>query len=56
MNDGVSGIESNYSITGKRKELSNIYADINEQTTLRSRKYQFVFYVIVFVLLLIVYW
>lgn len=56
MNDGVSGIESNYSITGKRKELSNIYADINEQTTLRSRKYQFVFYVIVFILLLIVYW
>jgi hypothetical protein len=56
MNDGVSGIQSNYDITGKRKELSNIYADINEQTTLRSRKYQFVFYVIVFVLLVIVYW
>lgn len=56
MNDGVSGIQSNYFITGKRKELSNIYADINEQTTLRSRKYQFVFYVIVFVLLVIVYW
>ena len=56
MNDGVGEIEQNYGITGKRKELSNIYADINEQTTLRSRKYQFVFYVIVFVLLLIVYW
>lgn len=56
MNDGVSGIESNYFITGKRKEMNNIYADINEQTTLRSRKYQFVFYVIVFILLLIVYW
>jgi hypothetical protein len=56
MNDGVGEIEQNYGITGKRKELSNIYADINEQTTLRSRKYQFVFYVIVFVLLVIVYW
>lgn len=56
MNDGVSGIQSNYDITGKRKEMNNIYADINEQTTLRSRKYQFVFYVIVFVLLVIVYW
>ena len=56
MNDGVGVIEQDYGITGKRKELSNIYADINEQTTLRSRKYQFVFYVIVFVLLLIVYW
>lgn len=56
MNGGVGVIEQDYDITGKRKELSNIYADINEQTTLRSRKYQFVFYVIVFVLLLIVYW
>jgi len=56
MNDGVVGIGKNYLLTGKRKELNNIYADINEQTTLRSRKYQFVFYVIVFVLLVIVYW
>ena len=56
MNDGVGVIEQDYDITGKRKEMNNIYADINEQTTLRSRKYQFVFYVIVFILLLIVYW
>lgn len=56
MNNAVSGIQQNYDISGKRKELSNIYADINEQTTLRSRKYRFVFYVIAAVMIICGYW
>ena len=42
MNDNVSGIDASYNIINKRKEMNNVYAEINEQTTLRARKYKFI--------------
>ena len=31
----------------KRKEMNNVYSEINEQRTLRARKYRFVFYIVI---------
>ena len=56
MNDAVGTIKSESDIAGKRKEISNLYADINEQTTLRSRKYQFIFYVVITIMIILGYW
>lgn len=56
MNDAVGTIKSESDIAGKRKEISNLYADINEQTTLRSRKYQFIFYVVITIIIILGYW
>jgi hypothetical protein len=56
MNDAVGTIKSNSDISKKRKEISNLYADINEQTTLRSRKYQFIFYVVITLMIILGYW
>jgi hypothetical protein len=56
MNDAVGTIKSESDISKKRKEISNLYADINEQTTLRSRKYQFIFYVVITIMIIFGYW
>jgi|LauGreDrversion4_2_1035121.scaffolds.fasta_scaffold15323_5 hypothetical protein len=56
MNDAVGTIKSESDIAGKRKEISNLYADINEQTTLRSRKYKFIFYVVITIMIILGYW
>jgi hypothetical protein len=45
MNEGISLIDGSNNIINKRKELNNVYAEINEQTTLRARKYKFILYV-----------
>ena len=55
MNDNVSGIDASYNIINKRKEMNNVYAEINEQTTLRARKYKFIFYIVVVLSLIISY-
>ena len=47
MNDNVSGIDVSYYLMDKRKDMNNVYAEINEQTTLRARKYKFIFYIVV---------
>lgn len=56
MNESVSGIDSNYKLTDKRKEISGVYAEINEQTTLRARKYQFIFYIVLSITIIFGYW
>ena len=56
MNDAVGTIKSESDISKKRKEISNLYADINEQTTLRSRKYHFIFYVVITIMIILGYW
>lgn len=56
MNNAVSTIKSKSDISKKRKEISNLYADINEQTTLRSRKYTFIFYVVITLMIIFGYW
>lgn len=55
MNEGISAIDGSYNIINKRKEMNNVYAEINEQTTLRARKYKFILYVVAAVCLIISY-
>jgi hypothetical protein len=55
MNSEVGDISGNYYLMDKRKELNNVYAEINEQTTLRGRKYRFIFYIVVTLFLIIGY-
>lgn len=55
MNGSVSGIDANYKLADKRKEMINVYAEINEQSTLRSRKYIYIFYIVSTILLIIGY-
>lgn len=47
MNTSVSDISGNYYLTDKRKEMNNVYSEINNQTTLRARKYRFIFYILI---------
>lgn len=46
MNESVSNIKTSDNIVEKRKNMNNVYAEINEQTTLRARKYKFIFYIV----------
>ena len=55
MNDAVGGITSDYNLVNKRKELGNVYAEINEQTTLRARKYRFIFFIVLTIAVIIGY-
>ena len=55
MNDAVGGITSDYNLVNKRKELGNVYAEINEQTTLRARKYRFIFFIVITIAVIIGY-
>lgn len=55
MNDAVGGITSDYNLVKKRKELNSVYAEINEQTTLRARKYKFLFFIVITIALIIGY-
>ena len=55
MNDAVGGISSDYNLVNKRKEMNNVYAEINEQTTLRSRKYKFAIFIVITIALIIGY-
>ena len=56
MNGEVGDISSNYYLMDKRKEMNNVYSEINEQTTLLARKYKFIFYIIMTLLLILSYW
>lgn len=55
MNTAATDISANYYKSDKRKEMNNVYAEINEQTTMRSRKYRFIFYVILALCIIIGY-
>ena len=55
MNEGSSDISGNYYLMDKRKEMNNVYAEINGQTTLRARKYQFIFYIVSAIIIIIGY-
>jgi len=56
MNDSVSDISGDYYKMDKRKEMNNVYSEINEQTTLRARKYKFIFYIVLTLSLIMSYW
>jgi hypothetical protein len=55
MNNAAGDIKEKNKTSNKRKELGNIYAEINEQSTLRSRKYQFIFYIVIAISIIIGY-
>ena len=55
MNTTAMDVSANYYKSDKRKEMNNVYAEINEQTTMRSRKYRFIFYVILALCIIIGY-
>jgi len=55
MNSSASEIEAGNSIIDKRKNINNIYEDINKQITLNTRKYKFVFYFIIGIVAIISY-
>ena len=55
MNTNVADISRDYELTDKRKELNNVYSEINEQRTLRARKYQFVFYIVLAICMILGY-
>jgi len=55
MQTNVDDISGNYYLIDKRKDLNNVYSEINEQRTLRARKYRFVFYLILAISIIIGY-
>ena len=55
MNTSVGDISGNYYLSDKRKELNNVYSEINGQTTLRARKYRFIFYIVIAISIIIGY-
>jgi len=55
MNTSVGDITRDYDLTTKRKEMNNMYSEINEQRTLRARKYQFMFYIVLAISFIIGY-
>ena len=55
MNTNVADISRDYELTDKRKEMNNVYSEINEQRTMRSRKYQFVFYIVLAICIILGY-
>ena len=52
MNAGASDIEKNNSLIDKRKDITNVYTEINEQKMLVARKYRFIFYVVLTILII----
>lgn len=55
MNSSSTEIADNYKIIDQRKNLNNIYEDINKQITLTSRKYKFVLYFLIGLVIIISY-
>ncbi len=55
MNDKVSDISGNYYLIEQRKQMNDVYAEINDQTTLRARKYRFIFYIVLTICIIIGY-
>lgn len=55
MNDAVGGINSHNNLVNKRKNMNHIYAEINEQTNLRAKKYNFIFFIVITVCIIIGY-
>jgi hypothetical protein len=55
MNSSASEIDAGNSIIDKRKNINNIYEDINKQITLNARKYKFVFYFFIGIVIIISY-
>lgn len=46
MNSGAKDIDNYNKLIHKRKNMSSVYSEVNEQRTLNARKYRFIFYII----------
>lgn len=55
MNSGVKDISGSYYLMDKRKNMNNVYMEINEQRTLLARKYRFIFYIVLALCIIIGY-
>jgi hypothetical protein len=47
MNEGTTAISDAYNKGDKRKEMNDVYLEVNEKKTLYSRKYRFIIYIII---------
>lgn len=47
MTEGTTQISANYEKGDKRKEMNGVYLEVNEKKTLYTRKYRYIFYIIV---------
>jgi hypothetical protein len=55
MNSSAQQIDASNNIINQRKNMNNIYEDVNKQITLNSRKFKFVLYCLVGVIFIITY-
>ena len=55
MNDGTTEISANYEKGDKRKEMNDVYLEVNEKKTLYSRKYRFIIYIIIAICVILGY-
>jgi hypothetical protein len=55
MNDGASSVNRDYDLIEKRKNMNDVYTEVNEQRTLFARRYQFIFYIVIALSIIIGY-
>ena len=55
MNEGTAAISDAYNKGDKRKEMNDVYHEVNEKKTLYSRKYRFIIYIIIAICVIIGY-
>jgi hypothetical protein len=55
MNSSTQQIDASNNIIEQRKNMNNVYEDINKQITLNSRKFKFVLYCLIGVIIIISY-
>jgi hypothetical protein len=55
MTSGTTQISGDYEKGDKRKEMNDVYLEVNEKKTLYSRKYRYVFYIIVAICIIVGY-
>jgi hypothetical protein len=55
MNSSAQQIDASNNIINQRKNMNNVYEDVNKQITLNSRKFKFVFYSLIGVIIIISY-
>jgi hypothetical protein len=55
MNEGTTAISNAYNEGDKRKQMNDVYLEVNEKKTLYSRKYRFVIYIIIAICIIVGY-
>lgn len=55
MKVGTDDISGNYAKADKRKEMNDVYLEVNEKRTLFAQKYRYIFYIILAILVILGY-